>query len=233
VGGFIFEIYLVSPTRPIDFTYFNCILNCRPANSKYPAKPIVQIFMSQQNADVMLGVFTAHSVQSPNVEIPVEVGGKTHVIVGRSTVICDAMKPIINLLTPDCTPGRPVQSALAESDFMAAVEALVKDGREFVSALRVFWALPVIEWSLKVQPAQATRPSKIWTEIPYFQIANLALFDRGEVVMQNIPGHWEIEPGDTVQWEAGMNLSGEAVVVGVMPHNPELGYTVCKLQKRI
>lgn len=188
--------------------------------------------MSQQNADVMLGVFTAHSVQSPNVEIHVEIEGKTHVIVGRSTAICDAMKPIINLLTPDCSPGRPVKSDSAEADFMNAVESLIRDGREFVSALRVFWALPVIEWSLKSASTPATRPSKTWTEIPFFQISDLHKFDRGEVVRQFIYGKWDLQPGDIVQWEAGGNLSGEAVVVSVEPHDPSSEYTVCTMQKR-
>ena len=188
--------------------------------------------MSQKPADVMLGVFTAHSVKSPNVEIPVEVDGKTYVIVGRSTLICDAMKPIINLLTPNCSPECPVKSASAEADFMAAVDALVKDGREFVSALRVFWSLPVIEWSLKVQSAHTARPSKVWTDIPYFQISDLHKFDRGEVIQQFIRGHWDLQPGDIVQWEAGCNISGDAVIVSVESYDARSEYTVCTMQKR-
>lgn len=68
------------------------------------------------------------------------------------------------------------------------------------------------------------------TDVPLFQILSFQAFDRGEDVSQHIEGEFEFSKGDTVEWEAGCNNSGYALVVSAIKPARN-GYTYVTLNK--
>lgn len=67
------------------------------------------------------------------------------------------------------------------------------------------------------------------SDIPFFQISNLSAFDKGMNIIVGIEGEFNLDVGDTVDYEAGSNLSGEATII--KSSEPRNGKTVFVIKK--
>lgn len=56
-------------------------------------------------------------------------------------------------------------------------------------------------------------------------------FDRGRIVMQEVPASWNLKPGDHLEYEAGQNISGVAEVIGIADVPKEKSLALCVLKK--
>ena len=97
--------------------------------------------------NVLMGVFAGHSVESPNTQQMVMVGGVRHDVWGHSTPILEGRVPKVVLLSEDSTPQDPKLHPDAERNFQAAAERLVQEGVEFYTVFRPTWALRAMRWT--------------------------------------------------------------------------------------
>jgi hypothetical protein len=94
-------------------------------------------------------IYAGHALTTVQLEIIVETNGDEHELVGRSVRMVDLSMPVVELLTPECTPHNQVLKPDAMDLFNQAADDLVLKGITFVTALRKNWAHPNILWQKK------------------------------------------------------------------------------------
>ena len=56
-------------------------------------------------------------------------------------------------------------------------------------------------------------------------------FDHGAMVVETVPASWGLKPGDTVEYDCGQEIYGDAKVVGIAPgaSDDEVQCTIVKV----
>jgi hypothetical protein len=81
-------------------------------------------------------------------EVPMGIGDKRVRLIARAKAIVNLKLPIVELLSEDSTPQNRQPAPDAAERFEAAALALINEGKQFGTALRKDWSLPVVVWEL-------------------------------------------------------------------------------------
>ncbi len=92
-------------------------------------------------------VLAGHHVDSPNVEIHIELGESCCSVFGHSVSFVNAAVPLVTLYSDDSTPQAPTIHPDAGRMFEEAAMRLIGDGTEFYTVLRPTWALRALLWT--------------------------------------------------------------------------------------